>query len=136
MLRQHPRIAFGMQKTINLWLRDRSPNWHLAMLMALQLHMNWDGKINLVTVATKSEDEKRLHKFLDRLSEQARLPSLTEFYVLVGSFEKLLSEAPRADINIFGVGDVLMFDFMRKASELTRSSCLYVKDSGFESALV
>ena len=61
---------------------------------------------------------------------------MTEFHVLVGEFKDALSQAPRADINIFGVGDVLPFDLMRETTELTRSSCLYVKDSGNVSAEV
>ncbi len=136
VLRQHPRTAFGFQKTINLWLRDRSPNWHLAVLIALQLQLNWEGKINLVTVADKEEDEKRLYRFLEKLSDQTRLPSLTEFYVLSGSFEKVFDDAPRADINIFGLGAELNFDMMRETPTKINSSCLFIKDSGKESAIV
>ncbi|MEJ2049566.1 MAG: amino acid permease [Calditrichota bacterium] len=136
ILRQHPRIAFGMQKTINLWLRDKSPNWHLAMLITLQLQLNWEGSINLVTVAPDKSHERRLHAFLDRLSDQARLPSMTEFYVLTGTFEEALKSAPRGDINLFGLREKLSFEFMRNSTELTKSSCLFVKDSGQESALV
>ena len=88
------------------------------------------------TANHEKEHAKRLYKFLERLSDQARMPSLTEFHVLIGSFDKMLVTAPRADINIFGLGDKLQFDFMRKATEITKSSCLYVKDSGWESALV
>jgi solute carrier family 12 sodium/potassium/chloride transporter 2 len=136
ILRQHPRIAFGMQKTINLWLRDKSPNWHLAMLITLQLQLNWEGSINLVTVAPDKSHERRLYAFLDRLSDQARLPSMTEFYVLTGTFEEALKSAPRGDINLFGLREKLSFEFMRNSTELTKSSCLFVKDSGQESALV
>lgn len=135
ILRQHPRMAFGMQKTINLWLRDESPNWHLATLIALQLQLNWEGAINLVTATTDEKETRRLYRFLERLSDQARLPSMTEFCVLVGEFKKTLKEAPRADINIFGLGEQVNFDFMRSAPEWTKSSCLYVRDSGWESAL-
>ncbi len=136
ILRQHSRIAFGMQKDINLWLRDRSPNWHLAMLIALQLQLNWEGKIVLVTVAEDKAEESRLYKFLNRLSDRTRLPSMTEFKVLKGTFQEALQSAPRADINIFGVGDKLNFDLMRNTPEEIKSSCLFVKDSGQESALV
>ncbi|MBN2365132.1 MAG: Na-K-Cl cotransporter [Calditrichaeota bacterium] len=136
ILRQHPRIAFGMQKTINLWLRDKSPNWHLAMLITLQLQLNWEGSINLVTVASEKSDRRRLTHFLERLSDQARMPSMTNFHVLTGSFKRVLEDAPRADINIFGVGKKLSFDFIRQSTELTKSSCLFVRDSGEESALV
>lgn len=136
ILRQHSRLAFGMQKNVNLWLRDRSPNWHLAMLLALQLQSNWEGKINLVTATSDRANEARLYDFLDRLSAQARLPSMTDFHVLIGNFREALESAPRADINIFGVSHELSFEFMRSATEWTKSSCLFVKDSGRESALV
>jgi hypothetical protein len=38
-------------------------------------------------------------------------------------------------MNIFGLADELPFAFMREAPELTNTSCLFVKDSGQESAL-
>ena len=136
ILKQHPRVAFGLQKDVNIWLRDRSPNWHLAILITLQLQANWGGKINLVTVSNSENDKKRLNSFLNRLSDQTRLPSLSEFYVLNGSFNEALQNAPRADMNIFGVGDNFEFDFMRETTELTKTSCLFVKDSGNVSALV
>ncbi|MBN1478802.1 Na-K-Cl cotransporter [candidate division KSB1 bacterium] len=136
ILRQHPRMAFGMQQSINLWLRDKSPNWHLAMLIALQLQLNCDGKINLVTATPNAHDKERLTDFLDRLNDQARLPSLTEFHVIIDDFNDALKAAPRVDINIFGLSDTLDFKFMRNASEWTRSSCLFVCDSGRENALV
>ena len=137
ILRQHPRVAFGMQKKINLWLRDKSPNWNLAMLITLQIQLNWDGIINLVTVAEKEHDEKRLHRFLENLSDQARLPSLTEFHILQGNFKDAIKHAPRGDINIFGLApDVIPFKFIRDVTEKTKSSCIFVRDSGKESALV
>jgi solute carrier family 12 (sodium/potassium/chloride transporter), member 2 len=136
ILRQHPRVAFGMQKDINLWLRDKSPNWHLAMLIALQLQVNWNGKINLVTATEERDDEKKLYSFLDRLNDQARLPALTEFHVIVEEFNKALKAAPHVDINIFGLGEKLDFKFMRQVSEATKSSCLFVCDTGRVDALV
>ncbi|MCF6268792.1 MAG: amino acid permease [Melioribacteraceae bacterium] len=136
ILRQHPRVAFGMQKDVNIWLRDKSPNWHLTVLIALQLQLNWDGKINLVTVADSKEDVGRLNKFLNRLSDQTRLPALSEFHVLVGDYKTALKNAPRADINIMGIGDNIPFKMMHETAELTRSSCLFVKESGNVSAIV
>ncbi|MCA9733502.1 Na-K-Cl cotransporter [candidate division KSB1 bacterium] len=137
ILRQHSRKAFGMQRVINLWLRDKSPNWHLAMLITLQLQINWHGTINLVTASPEKNDEKRLNNFLEKLGDRARLPSMTDFHVLIGQFKDVVLQAPPADINIFGVGhDTISFDFIRDVSELTKSSCLFVRDSGEESALV
>jgi len=141
ILRQHPRMAFGLQQDVNLWLRDKSPNWHLALLLALQIQSNWEGKINLVTVTADRDnktDEKKLYEFLEHLSDQARLPSMTDFYVIPGPFLDSLSEAPRADINIFGLSvdnNEVPQEFIRKVSETIKSSCLFVIDSGQESAL-
>jgi solute carrier family 12 (sodium/potassium/chloride transporter), member 2 len=135
ILRQHSRIAFGMQKTVNLWLRDKSPNWHLAVLISLQLQLNWEGKINLITVADKKEKKAKMYDFLDELSEQTRLPSMTDFHVLSGNFKEAILDAPRGDINIFGLAGDLQFGFMREVTELTNSSCLFVRDSGKESAI-
>lgn len=136
VLCQNPRVAFGMQKDVNLWLRDKSPNWNLGMLIALKLQLSWEGKINLVTVSEDRKDQKRLNDYLAMLSDQARLPAMTEFHVLISSFEEALKTAPRADINIFGIPYDIPFEFMRGAPGLTRSSCIFVKDSGYESALV
>lgn len=139
LLRQHSQMAFGIQQDVNLWLRDKSPNWHLAILIALQLQSNWEGKINLISATPDKASEARLHNFLERLSDQARLPSRTEFHVLPGSFNEALTIAPRADINIFGLsltGDELPLDFIRDVSEAIKSSCVFVVDSGQESALV
>jgi len=136
ILHQFPRVAFGMQKEVNLWLRDESPNWHLAMLIALQLQLNWQGKLNLISATSFQKDEKRLYRFLEHLSDLVRLPSMTEFHVLIGDFQKNLEKAPRADINIFGLATELSFDFMRDAPIRTKSSCVFISDSGQESALV
>ncbi|MBN1293641.1 MAG: Na-K-Cl cotransporter [Candidatus Latescibacteria bacterium] len=136
ILHQNRRTALGMQKDVNLWLRDKSPNWHLAMLIALQLQLNWRGKLNLITVSSDPKDEIRLYTFLDSLSDQVRLPSLAEFHVLTGEFKTVLETSPRADINIFGLADTISFVFMRDAAKSTKSSCLFIGDSGQESALV
>ncbi|NIM96824.1 MAG: hypothetical protein GTO24_01690, partial [candidate division Zixibacteria bacterium] len=137
LLCQHPRMAFGMQRDVNLWLRDKSPNWHLAMLITLQLHLNWEGKINLITTTSDKEDRRRLLGFLERISDRARLPSMTEFHVLIGSFKDSLKRAPRADINILGLGPGnVTFGQIREVTDLTNSSCILVRDSGEESALV
>jgi amino acid transporter len=139
ILNQHPRMAFGMHQHVNLWLRDKSPNWHLAVLVALHLQLNWEGKINLITVTEDEsvEEYHRLCDFLQYMSDQARLPAMTEFHVLTGAFYETLNTAPRADINIFGLAtDEVPLDFMREVPEWVKSSCIFVKDSGYESALV
>ncbi len=136
ILRINPRLSFGMQKTINLWLRDKSPNWHMSMLIAFQLIRNWDGTLHLITSTPDKSEKKRLQNFLQHLSDQARLPSTTEFYVLIGDFKESMLNAPAADLNIFGIPEDPDFRFMRNAPEEINTSCLFVKDSGSENALI
>jgi len=135
ILKQHSRVAFGMQKDLNIWLRDKSPNWNLSMLIALQIQLNWEGKFNLITAIPDKKDEPRVQRFFEKLSDQARLPSQTDFHVLFGEFTQAIMNAPRADINIFGIAEEFSADIIRKSAELTKSSCLFVKDAGWESAL-
>ena len=125
-----------MQRDVNVWVRDESPNWNLGVLIALKLQLSWEGRINLVTASEERQDRARLYAYLEQLSDQARLPSMTELHVLTSSFEEAVKTAPRADINIFGIPFDIQFDFMRLAPELMNSSCIFVKDSGYESAIV
>jgi amino acid transporter len=139
LLRQHPRMAFGVQQNVNIWLRDKSPNWHLALLIALQLQLNWEGRMNLVTATEDPADEDRLYEFLSRLSDQARLPSTTDLHILHGPFKEAVTKAPRADVNIFGLSLIdghLPMDFIREMPNLVNTSVVFVIDSGQESALV
>ena len=106
------------------------------MLIALQLRQNWQGNLNLITVGSDKSDEKRLYRFLESLGDQARLPSMTEYHVYIDDFRGSLLKAPSADINIFGLADVLDFDTMRETPDWTLSSCLFIRDSGQENALV
>jgi solute carrier family 12 (sodium/potassium/chloride transporter), member 2 len=129
ILNQYHGATPGQKKDINLWLRDESPNWHLATLIALRLQMNWNGALNLITVAPTREESRRLYGFLERLGEQLRLPAQAEFHVMAGAFSEALARGPRADINIFGLARDISFEFMRKTSAVTKSSCLYITDS-------
>jgi len=106
------------------------------MLISLQLYLNWDGSLNLITSTTDGTDTWRLHRFLQQISDTARLPSETELHVIVGPFEESLIKAPYADINVFGMPESPDFNFMRKMAETIETSCLFVKDSGAENALV
>ncbi len=64
-----------------------------------------------------------------------RLPSDTEVSVLEGSFKEVLSKAPPSDLNIFGFPKEVGWDTMvDEIVCLTNTSCLFIKDSGEESA--
>ncbi len=128
---------------INVWVSDRSGNWNLgwdignldlSTLIAYKLKRNWEATIRLIIVIRDPEEENNAHDFLNSLTNLARLPqTLTEVHV--GNFRDIVSNAPSADLNIFGMDEKIEFDFVKEMSSKTNSSCLFVKDSGHESIL-
>ena len=50
-------------------------------------------------------------------------------------FGDYIRRAPQADVSIFGLGHQPDFGFMRRMVAETRSTCLFARDSGLESAL-
>lgn len=139
----HPTALLGQRNTINVWISDRQHNWNLgwdignldlSLLVAYKLKMNWGARIRLITVITDSNEENNAREFLSSLINLARLPeTLTEVYI--GDFNSIITNAPTADLNIFGMNEDLEFGFVKKISEKTKSTCLFVKDSGHESIL-
>ena len=73
-------------------------------------------------------------QFLSSLISLARLPE-TSIEVYQGNFKEVLNNAPPADLNIFGMDEHFKFEFIQEMTEKTKSSCLFVKDSGHESIL-
>ncbi len=133
---QHVKNALGNEKTLNIWLRRSSPNKDLAILMAIQLNRNWNGHLRFITAVGSEEDGKLAKAAQERLFDRARLPGSTEAIVLVGNFKEVLSLAPHADLNIFGISNELDGNTMHALAEAVNTSCLFVKDSGVESMVV
>lgn len=132
----------GRSASINVWLREKSPDWDLSMdlgnidlalLMAYKLKVNWGAKMRVITVVEEEEVEKA-YSYLDTLIELARL-SGAESHVEIGGFEESLQNAPQADLDIFGLGDQIDLPTMRSYVDLTKSACVFVADSGKENVL-
>ena len=139
----HPTALLGQRNMINVWVSNRKGNWtlswdignlDLSVLVAYKLKMNWGAHIRLITVVDEPDEETNAHQFLNSLISLARLPqTLTKVHV--GTFVDYVSNAPTADLNIFGMDEMLNFEFIQSMSDKTKSSCLFVKDSGHESIL-
>ncbi|MEM8558677.1 MAG: amino acid permease [Bacteroidota bacterium] len=138
----HPRAGLGQRQYINVWIHDRSPDWHLSMdignldlslLLAYKLKRNWNGLIRLITVVDAAEAERARH-FLDRLIDLARLPDTTPV-VGTGAFRDFAQTAPQADLNLLGLMPAPDFDTMRGLVTTLDASCLFIRDSGDENAL-
>jgi len=139
----HRRAGLGQRESVNVWINDRSPDWEVSMdignldlpvLMAYKLKRNWNAEMRLLTVVRTEEQADGARAFLHTLTDLARMPDVTT-EVHVGDFESFLGEAPRGDVNIFGLMDPPNFSRMREIVTRTRTSGLFVRDSGKESAL-
>ncbi len=137
----HPTTALGRQHTINMWLRSPTlepeaevPETDLAILIAYKLRRNWQGRIRLLTAIPSIERKEEVQADLERLLDMARLPR-AEVYALEGDFAAAILKAPPADMTILGLPTELDLGWMRGVVTASRSSCLFVRGSGEESAL-
>jgi solute carrier family 12 sodium/potassium/chloride transporter 2 len=135
MLRHLAKVGFGKKEKVNVWLRDGSPNQDLTIITALQLERNWGSTIRLLTIVEGQEDQSKTQLKFRKIAELVRMPKETEITVLIGTFKEALSKAPPSDLNIFGFPQEIGWDTMvDEIANLTNTSCLFIKDSGEESA--
>lgn len=144
----HRKTVLGASSVLNVWLqKDRSGwgvteafdnnNLDLMLLTSYRLQRLWKAKLNLVTVVREEGDEvDNAKNFLREVCDLARLPQGTQCKVLVGPFAEAVEQAPKADLSIMGLQEDPDFEFMVNMVDLTGSSCLFVADSGRESARV
>ncbi len=141
---KHPESSLGHEQVINVWIRDQSPTWEvglrlsnldLALLLAYQLARNWNGQINLITIVGDTAEQANGKKFLADLMNYGRMPRNTQAIVKTGSLDECLPKMPVADLNIFGLQQQADLTFARRMVTATDASCIFVHDSGDESAL-
>lgn len=137
ILKLHPKSGLNQRKKVNLVLRDKSPNKNLAILLSIQLCRNWErSKLNLVTMVKDDKEREIQQKFFERLKEDARLPANTEVAVIKGKFPDNLEDFPQCDVAVCGLSDEVDLNFVRRIATHSHVSCLFVRDSGEESAFV
>ncbi len=144
LLYEHPEAAFGQERRINVWISDQSPEWglglrlpnlDLSLLLAYQVWRNWNARLRLLTACREASEIGNAHRYLDRLTEDARLPGDTQHWVTAGAFLEKLAGAPEADLSVLGLAREVDKPILEQIVHRTRSSCLFVRDSGHESAL-
>lgn len=131
-------------KGINVWLSDRSPEWNLSLrianvdlpvLMGFLLSEATSAPMRLLTVIREPDQKDAARRFLRQLMDMGRLPSTTRSRVLEGAFLEQLKEAPKADVNVFGVSSNIDFKRLKIIQKQTKGICLFLMDSGHESAI-
>ncbi|GJM43059.1 MAG: hypothetical protein DHS20C20_33410 [Ardenticatenaceae bacterium] len=144
LLARHPVRALGRQHLVNVWISHRGNNWQidlrwsnsdLALLLAYQLTQNWSGKINLCMAVATEEEMHPAKKYLQEIIDLARLPKTSGVTVVQAPFDQALHQVPRADLAIFGLPNPSQLTFCQEIVATVDGSCLFVRDSGEESAL-
>jgi amino acid transporter len=144
LLSTHPRARLGLNGVVNVWIREQDTpdidvafsrnNLNLSLLMAYRLARSWDAEINLVTLVEDSSRVASSEIFLAELMDLARLPERTRRHVIVGRYPEDAVRAPLSDLAIVGMPEVPDFAAMADVVMVSRASCLFVLDSGMESA--
>lgn len=144
LLARHTVRDLGRQHLINVWISHRGGDWQidlqwsnsdLALLLAYQLTKNWSGKINVCLAVAEGQDPKPAEAFLQELVDLTRLPNNTIVTVVPAPFTEALHLVPRADLAIFGLPNPARLTFCQEIVTAVDGSCLFVRDSGEESAL-
>lgn len=145
ILMRHETAGLGHERRINVWIRDQSPDWelglrmaniHLTLLLAYQLSRNWHGALRMLSVVENPIHVDLADRNLRKLYEDARLEGFEQSWVRSGTFDEVVGQAPRADLQFFGLGETINLQHMREMTQKTGASCLFVRDSGRESAFV
>jgi hypothetical protein len=143
-LARHPVIELGREQEINVWVREQGPDWELGLrlsnldlsvLLAYQLARTWGGRITLCMAVNDQETYQQAETFLNELISLGRLPRTTRYIIKQSPFKDALLEVPRGDINFFGLPGEFDRQFLERVFKMVDASCLFVRDSGNESAL-
>lgn len=147
LLGVHTKAGLGQRRAVNVWIRPHRSGWDtslafehnnldLSLLTTYRLMQTWGAKaqVNIITVIANDGDRADAEVFLHEVCDLARIPQSAKQHVMVGPFEECAKGAPQSDINIMGLQANPDFAFMHRMLELTSSSCLFVADSGRESA--
>jgi amino acid transporter len=128
---------------VNVWLSDRTPDWSVALhvanldlpvLLAYLVTRPRQGVVRLASVVREDWARPAAERFLGDVIELGRLPDTTA-HVLGGTLDQRLSDAPAADLHIFGLSNHVDLKRLREIRDRAGAPCLFVQDSGQESAL-
>ncbi len=147
IIAMHPKAGFGERKRVNLWVRTppgeldaveafSSGNLNLNLLTGYRLLRRWGADVRLISCVPEGTDVEAVLAFQHELRDLARFPSDVECKVMVGGFEESLADAPIADVNIIGMPPSPDPELLKRWVGLAHATCIFVRDSGRENALV
>jgi solute carrier family 12 sodium/potassium/chloride transporter 2 len=146
LVAMHEKAGLGMAKVVNVWVPPREPatpmadylqanNLNLGLLMAIRLAKAWRAELNIISVVPHQEDVAQAGAHIDELRDLCRIENDATTRVMVGDFQTCVGHAPQSDMDILGLKRGPDLQFVDDMVRATRSSCMFVADSGLESAL-
>jgi len=139
----HPGGGLGKRRRVDVWLSSRAPDWALEMhtanldlpvLLGYLFGQAWEVPIRLVMVLRDAGDEREARALLRRVVEACRLPDDTVAEVQDGDFLGRLAEHRATDVHLFGLGPTVERDRLLEIARTAGGACLFLMDSGRESA--
>lgn len=136
----HHKAMLGQKQIVNIWIRNRAPEWdlkdthklpNLGLLIAYKLKQNWHSVTRIIMVIDKESERAQASSFIDNLIDKSRLP-IDEVHIMQGDVSMAFSQAPIADVNMFGMFDEFDYEVYKGMTIKTKTSCLFVMDSGHE----
>ena len=146
LLAMHEKAGLGMAKVVNVWVPPRAvgmpvatyletSHLNLGILMAIRLAKAWQAELNLITVVPDAAAVPHATRHIDELRDLCRIEGRATTRVIVGDFRACVRQAPQSDMDILGLRGGTDLEFVSEMVEATRSSCMFLGDSGLESAL-
>jgi hypothetical protein len=144
LVARHDKVGVGQRRRVTIWVRGGDwniqddfdgRNLNLALLMGYRISRQWGATLRLVTVISDEQQTADAAHFLRELVDLARLPRKSETRVEIGAFTDVIRTLSASDLNILGLQPDPDLDFVRTIVADARSTCLFVADSGRESAL-
>ena len=112
-------------------------NLDLILLMGYRIGRLWGGELSMATLVQDAAEVPAAMKFQKALCDIARLPPSVQCQVEVGTMEETAERFGTCDLAIFGlVADGPDLEWTRQMTEVAAGACLFVRDSGSESARV
>ena len=140
--------GLGNSRAVRVWVRRGPSGWdpyhafdrgnvHLTLLLGMRLARQWEGDLELATIAATPQEEEHAAAFLATVADMARLPARAERRVYVGDEASCIQGADRSDLSVFGFPEGKPdLAWAERTLQATGGSCLFTLDSGIESALV
>ena len=131
-----------LRRSVSVWLSDRSPDWELKLhqrsldlpvLAGFLVAADWSMPLYLRCVTADEATVPRAERFLLSLKDQARLPQ-TRVAATHGAFHDHLAAAV-CDLHLFGMPPTIQLERLKELRDVSGGACLFLLDSGQESAL-